>query len=169
MSKVTKIIVILLALVVGRIVWEIKYDPSLNMTFYIAYKYAQQDLFGGENFTQGVWGRGCDIVFEYNAWAPDERDRMGRFENYLEKTWPCEKGTLKGTSRAIIVRKSGDTYQIFIPYKKGSDTDPEIVRASKVVANTLSANVFDAQPVDIHMCDDFFNTNRVVSSQRRVQ
>ena len=27
MSKVTKIIIILLALVVGRIVWEIKYDP----------------------------------------------------------------------------------------------------------------------------------------------
>lgn len=169
MRKVTKIIVILLALVVGYVVWETKYDPRLNITFYVAYKYAQESLFHGQQFHTEEWGRGCKVIFEYNSLAPDEWERKRRYINYLEKVWPCEKGKSEGISQAIIVRKNGKTYQIFIPFKKGSDTDPEIVGAAKEVANDLCGNVFDSQPVDIHMCDDFFNTNRVVSAQRRIQ
>lgn len=160
MGKVTKIIIIIVVLAVGYVVWEIKYDPQANFGFYNL-RQLMKARFLGDNFKMGFWGKNCQIAYEYDSWGSSEFNRTRRFEDYLLKNIPCAEGGW----RAVMVRKSGKTYEILVPFKKGADTDPEILKAAKVIARDLSINVFESQPVDIHMCDDFFNTNRVVVSQ----
>jgi hypothetical protein len=49
------------------------------------------------------------------------------------------------------------------PIKKGVENDAEFATTMRFIANDLSTNVFNSQPVDMHLCDEFFNTIRVVT------
>ncbi len=67
----------------------------------------------------------------------------------------------------VILKRKGAVYQIYIPVKKGAENDPGEVGKFQDLANTLSDTVFEFQPVEIHMSDDFFNTLKVVPMKPR--
>lgn len=67
----------------------------------------------------------------------------------------------------VILKRKGAVYQIYMPVKKGSENNPEEVKKFQDLANTLSDTVFEFQPVEIHMSDDFFNTLKVVPMKPR--
>ena len=52
-------------------------------------------------------------------------------------------------------------YEFLFPVKKGGEMDQNAVSGFKAIAMELSARVFDSQPVEAHMCDEFFKTLRV--------
>lgn len=162
-GNVTKILILIVILVVAYHAWDINTNSQANFAFYELRNVAQKLFFKSHKFTQGAWGKGsnCPIAYEYDSYSPSELERTIRFEVYMEKLSPCKDAIWQ----ALIVRKIGDTYHVLINFKKGTDTDPEVVRSVKEIANQLSAYVFDSHPVDIHMCDSFFNTNRVVVSR----
>ena len=162
MPKVIKILGIIVFIIVGYVVWELKYNSKTNFHFYVLRQALQQMLFQEQEFTLSGWGQHCEIAYEYNILSTGEWDRKRRFEDVLTEIRPCEEETWQ----AIVVRKNGDTYQILINFKKGLEMDSDFLRIVKEMANKLSANVFDSKPVDIHMCDEFFNTKRIVISQR---
>jgi hypothetical protein len=46
--------------------------------------------------------------------------------------------------------------------KKGMEHDAFFLLGCKALANDLSQNVFNGAPVDVHLCDEYLETIRVV-------
>ena len=62
----------------------------------------------------------------------------------------------------VMLRKGRNEYSFFLPIKKGLDQDPEMILNCKTVAKDMSRRIFGGKRVDIHLCDEFLNTLRVV-------
>ncbi len=71
----------------------------------------------------------------------------------------------RGPSHLKVIKQAGH-YLVFIPVFKGTENDPETLFRMTDLANNLSANVFDDQPVDINLTDAFFNSLKVIPSNR---
>ena len=67
-----------------------------------------------------------------------------------------------GELKTVQIDKTGNTYEFKMVIKKGIDKDEEFIQIAKIFSNKLSENVFDGYDVDIHMCDEYLNTIRVV-------
>ena len=67
-----------------------------------------------------------------------------------------------GELKTVQIDKTGNTYEFRMVIKKGIDKDEEVIQLAKIFSNELSENVFDGYDVDIHMCDEYLNTIRVV-------
>ena len=67
-----------------------------------------------------------------------------------------------GELKTVQIDKTGNTYEFRMVIKKGIDKDEEFIQLAKIFSNELSENVFDGYDVDIHMCDEYLNTIRVV-------
>jgi len=50
--------------------------------------------------------------------------------------------------------------------KKGMENDQEYIQLCKAFAEELSTNVFGGSQVDIHLCDEYLKTIRVVVALR---
>jgi hypothetical protein len=83
-----------------------------------------------------------------------EADSLG---NYLVKGKFAD-----GNPKTVQLTKSGDTYQFRMVVKKGIDKDPDYLKTFKLFASQLSAGVFKGAPVEVLMCDSYFNTLVVV-------
>lgn len=66
----------------------------------------------------------------------------------------------KGLSVQLL--KSNDTYQLKYPIKTGMEKDQDYINIVKQFISQLSPRVFDGKPLEIHLCNDFFETLRVV-------
>jgi hypothetical protein len=69
-----------------------------------------------------------------------------------------------GKRKSVQLDKSGSTYQFRMVVKPELRNDKSYRDTCKLVARELSANVFDDEPVEIHICDENFKTIRVVKS-----
>ena len=67
-----------------------------------------------------------------------------------------------GNERTVQLNKSGSTYEFRMVVKTGLEQDQATVDLMKDVAIELSANVFNGETVDVHLCDDTLKTLRVV-------
>ena len=67
-----------------------------------------------------------------------------------------------GNERTVQLNKSGSTYEFRMVVKTGLDQDQATIDLMKEVAAELSANVFNGETVDVHLCDDTLKTLRVV-------
>lgn len=67
-----------------------------------------------------------------------------------------------GNERTVQLNKSGSTYEFRMVVKTGLDQDQATIDLMKQVAAELSANVFNGETVDVHLCDDTLKTLRVV-------
>jgi len=152
--NVIGIIVFLIVVFVG---WQASKDPSTMFTCETIYKTISGG-WTGKRVGHSTWGRGCEVRFEYDTFPDIEFQRRMRFVKFLEENLPCGDGLWQG----IVVTKFGIMYQIHFPIKNGMEND-ETVTDLRFMANELSTKVFDSQPVDIHGCDTFFNTIRVVA------
>ena len=68
-----------------------------------------------------------------------------------------------GNDKSVQITKSGNTYQFRLVVKKGIDKDPAYLQNAKSYATDLSKLVFKDAPVEVHLCDDTFNTLAVVT------
>jgi hypothetical protein len=67
-----------------------------------------------------------------------------------------------GNLRSIQLNKSGTTYEFRMIIKKGLEQDESVIDSMEFLATDLSSNVFDNKDLDIHLCDENFETLRVV-------
>lgn len=67
-------------------------------------------------------------------------------------------------TRSVQLNKDGSTYEFRMVVKKGLEQDQTVVEAMKIISLDLSNTIFNGAPVDIHLCDDKFETLRVVIS-----
>ena len=86
-----------------------------------------------------------------------EANKLG---NYLVDT-----GAIDGQEISIQLNKRGKTYEFRAVVQKGVEQDTEYIDIFKNFTIELSQNVFDGANVDIHLCDEYFKTIRVVPMQ----
>ena len=71
-------------------------------------------------------------------------------------------GFADGEKKTVQITKTGNTFEFRMVVKKGIDRDEEFTQIFKSYASELSKNVFDDEPVEIHLCDENLKTLRVV-------
>jgi DNA-directed RNA polymerase subunit RPC12/RpoP len=98
------------------------------------------------------FGNGC---IYYTASVPVEDAR--RLGNYL-----VARGFFAGNSVTLQLNKFGNEYQVRDIVKKGIDRDEAQVKQLKSLCREISFHVFGGQHVEMHLCDDSYNTIRVV-------
>lgn len=95
-----------------------------------------------------------------------EANRLGRF--LVDSGWDDMAGGDWIGHQQVKIAKSGDTYEYFqlLPttLKPGAKQDYD--NAVKELSESISINVFDHAPVNIHICDGNFQTIRVVNPHR---
>ncbi len=67
-----------------------------------------------------------------------------------------------GNSRSIQLAKTGTTYEFRMIIKKGLENDQSTIDTMEFLAADISSNVFSNKALDIHLCDENFETLRVV-------
>lgn len=84
-----------------------------------------------------------------------EAQRLG---NYLLKSgyFDDEK------EKSVQLEKAGDLYQVRLVMKDGAEEDTTTVRQVKSFGAAISRHVFDGKKIELHICDDYFETKKVV-------
>ena len=93
-------------------------------------------------------------LFYTSAVSKEQADKLG---DYLVK----EK-FFDGNPKTVQLNKTGSTFEVRIVVKKGIEQDQKVVDVFKVMCKELSKDVFNAAPVDIHLCDENLKTLKVV-------
>ena len=60
------------------------------------------------------------------------------------------------------INKTGNTYEFRMVVKKGMEKDEEVIQLFKIFSIELSEDVFNGYAVDVHLCDEYLETLRVV-------
>jgi len=84
----------------------------------------------------------------------DEAQKLGEFL--------VEAGFYDGVLKSVQLTKSGGKYQFRMVVKKNVEKDESYIEIAKLFAEELSMYVFDNEKVEIHLCDKYFKTLRVV-------
>lgn len=88
---------------------------------------------------------------------PVTEQQAQRLGQYL-----VDAGFLDEEPAGVQIRKEGKYYQFRMVAKKGIELDSVFITGLKELCKELSENVFKGNPVEIHICDDYFETVRVV-------
>lgn len=67
-----------------------------------------------------------------------------------------------GNSRSTQLAKAGTTYAFRMIIKKGLENDQDTIDTMQFLAAEISSSVFSNKALDIHLCDENFETLRVV-------
>lgn len=67
-----------------------------------------------------------------------------------------------GNPKTVQLNKTGNTYEFRMVVKKGLENDQDVLLGVKILSAALSENVFQGNQVDIHLCDEYLDTIRVV-------
>lgn len=105
--------------------------------------------YGAEKTYNGVQLFYTDEITEKQA------DKLG---NYL-----IESEFANGEFKTVQMTKTGNTYEFRMVVKKGIDKDPEYCELGKLMAGELSENVFDGEKVNLHFCDEYLKTLKVLT------
>ena len=108
---------------------------------------------GGIFSSSWDYKNGCRVIYDRSV-TKTEAKRLG---DYLES-----QGVFDGDTKTFKIVKSGKTYEFRAVIKKGLEQDPEAIEGMKLMALELSQAVFGNAPVDVHLCDEGFETVRVV-------
>jgi hypothetical protein len=107
----------------------------------------------GQNYGKLVKFNEGELYYT-SAVTTDEVDRLGQYlvaEEFFD-----------GNEKTAQLNKVGNTYEFRMVIKKGLENDQDLIQIAQEFANQLSADVFAGNQVDIHLCDEYLNTLRVV-------
>jgi hypothetical protein len=112
--------------------------------------------------TEGSWGNklifnGGDLYYTSSVKETEAR-KLGE---YL-----TQGGFFDGSPISVQIQKSRDIWEFRMVVKQGYEKDEKVAEDMKGVAAELSKNVFEGALVDIHLCDPYFKTLRVVNFPR---
>ncbi|HEX8290040.1 MAG TPA: hypothetical protein VF556_18810 [Pyrinomonadaceae bacterium] len=96
---------------------------------------------------------GGELYYTTNVTA-DEAQALG---NNL-----VESGFFNGRRISVQLDKSDSTYQFRMVVKPEFRNDKSYAQTLRLFAAQLSSEVFNDEPVEIHICDESFKTLRVV-------
>jgi DNA-directed RNA polymerase subunit RPC12/RpoP len=119
---------------------------------------------GGVGLIAFIGGRGPhwqEMTFKKGQllYAGVTKGEAEKFGNYLVKT-----GLFDDKDECTVrLTKTGSTYEYHVVVKKGVEQDQDSVRGFRMMAGQMSRDVFNGAEVDIHLCDDYWNTLRVVT------
>ena len=99
---------------------------------------------------------GKDVIFYDESISKEHADNLG---NYL-----ISIGTFMDLGIMIRLEKTDSVYLIHLPVQENMDEDPSYIEAVKIVAKAISEEIFSETQVDVHLCDDLFETLKVVRS-----
>jgi hypothetical protein len=77
--------------------------------------------------------------------------------SYLET-----EGFFNGEKRSIQLNKNGKTWEFRMVVKKGTESDDQYINLFGYFGIQLSKAVFNNEPVDIHLCNERFETLMVI-------
>lgn len=148
-------------------------DEETVKTFKIASSQISYDVFDGaivnigltneyfktERFIEGfTLGKrllfGKDQLFYTESIEKDIAEKLG---NFL-----VENGFFKGEGLQAQITQKGETYQFKYVIMQGYEKDNEYHNTVAVFAELISGLVLSGQKVEIHLCNDFFETLKVI-------
>jgi hypothetical protein len=95
-------------------------------------------------------------VYHTDKVTDAEADSLG---NYLVRD-----GFADGQAKTVQLTKSGNTYQFRMVIKEGIENDPQYASVAKFMATMLSAKLFNGAPVEMHFCDKYMKTLKVLKA-----
>ena len=110
-------------------------------------------------------GLGCESKssFTYNGNELEYKnvtsDEARQLLDYL-----IENKFFVGPKKLLKLDKSGSTYQLRVVVNAKARNNQSYHENVKLFAEELSANVFNNEPVEIHICDENFETIHIVTS-----
>jgi len=72
------------------------------------------------------------------------------------------RGLFTGQHHRVQLAREGGVYQVRIMVKPGTDSDEQYLALYRVAAFEIARDVFQGQPTEIHLCNEGFQTIRVV-------
>jgi hypothetical protein len=85
------------------------------------------------------------------------RDEATRLGNYLVRD-----GYFDGTPKSVQLTRDGRRVQVRLVVKKGTDTDPQFAGVFREFAAQINREVFTGQQFELHLCDEYLKTLRVI-------
>jgi hypothetical protein len=70
-----------------------------------------------------------------------------------------------GSRKSVQITRSNGTMQFRMVVLKGMQTNPQLVETATQFGKELSRDVFGGKLVEVHLCDEYLKTLRVVKSQ----
>ena len=97
---------------------------------------------------------GKDIIFYNDSISKEQASNLG---NYL-----ISIGTFMDLGIMIRLEKTDSVYLLHLPVQEKMDEDSSYLEAVKIVAKAISEEIFSKEQVDVYLCDDLFETRKVV-------
>lgn len=105
---------------------------------------------------------GYGKLLEFNGGELYYTSNISSYEAHQLGNYCIQEGFFDGNSKTIQIDKNGGVYEFRMVIKKGLENDPDVLDVAKIVAFQLSQDVFNGNQVDIHLCDEYLKTLRVV-------
>ncbi len=90
---------------------------------------------------------------------PVSEEDARRFGDYL-----LEIGFFSGDGYMVLLKKDESGFQFHYPLKQALEDTAGYFEAVKIVAGSLSQEIFAGQRVSVHLCDEYFNVENVIAS-----
>jgi hypothetical protein len=105
---------------------------------------------------QKVMFNGGELYYTSSVSEPEAR-KVGE---HLVKT-----RFFDGSPKSVQITRSNGTHQFRMVVIKGMQTNPQFVQTATQFGKELSRDVFGGELVEVHLCDEYFNTLKVVKSK----
>jgi hypothetical protein len=105
---------------------------------------------------QKMMFNGGELYHTSSVSEPEAR-KLGE---YLVKS-----GFFDGSRKSVQITRSNGTIQFRMVVIKGMQTNPQLVQAATQFSKELSRDVFGGELVEIHLCDEYLKTLKVVKSK----
>ena len=101
---------------------------------------------------------------EFNGGELYYTSKITEREAYKLGEYLVDSEFFDGERKTVQIDRIGDTYEFRMVIKKGLEQDEEFIEIMKYSSKLLSQDVFNGYSVDMHLCDEYLNTIRVVVS-----
>ena len=107
-------------------------------------------------------GGGYGTLIEFNGGELYYTSSILTREAYKLGEYLVEVEFFDGERKTVEINKTDNTYEFKMVVKKGLEKDDEYIQLAKIFAVNLSDEVFNGNSVDIHFCDEYLKTIRVI-------
>jgi hypothetical protein len=105
---------------------------------------------------QKIMFNGGELYYTSSVSEPEAR-KLGK---YLVKN-----GFFDGSPKSVQITRSNGTIQFRMVVIKGMDRNPQYVQTVTQFSQELSRDVFGGEIIELHLCDEYLKTLKVVRSK----
>ncbi len=97
-----------------------------------------------------------EIFYDGQSVTAEDAENLG---SYLQQI-----GFIDESAKSIELAKSGSTWQFRMVVQQRYVDDPDYEEVFQTFANDLSADLFNGEPLEFHLCDELFVTLKAIYS-----